>query len=247
MAPVRVVLFDLDDTLYDFQAAGRAGLEAVLRASPALRALSLDFVQAAFMASVEETHILVLQGKLDGDDARRARIRRILTLGSEPADTDVERATTLYMDAYRGARRPMPGVVDLLQALRQEGIRVAVVTNNLRREQEEKLRYCGLDALLDDLVTSEDAGEMKPHPAPFLMALRRSGCGPEHAVMVGDSWSADVLGALAAGIRPVWLNRTGVDAPNASLVREIRSFSPAEEALAAILGDDAQEGLGQGT
>lgn len=237
MASLRVVLFDLDDTLYDFQAAGRAGLEAVLHTSPALEAMSLDAVQTAFMASVEETHILVLEGKLDGDAARRARIRHILSLCSEPREADVDRATTLYVEAYRAARRAMPGAVDVLEAIRGQGIRICVVTNNLRREQEEKLRYCGLDQLVDELVTSQDAGAVKPHPAPFLMALRGAGCGPGQAVMVGDSWSGDVLGAVAVGIRPVWLNRTGMDIPDPSLAREIRSFSPADEALFAILGD----------
>ncbi|EQD44162.1 Haloacid dehalogenase-like hydrolase domain protein, partial [mine drainage metagenome] len=125
---------------------------------------------------------------------------------------------------------------EVLEALRDQGIRICVVSNNLRHEQEEKLAHCGLEALVDDLVTSEDAGEIKPHPAPFEMALRRAGYGPKEAVMVGDSWPADIEGAVALGIRTVWLNRKGVEAPRPIAVPEVRSLCPASETVAKILG-----------
>lgn len=236
MPDVRVVLFDLDDTLFDFQDAGRAGIEAVFRATPALRDSTLDEVLTRFLASVEETHAQVLEGVLDANAARRNRIRRILSRAGDPTDAEVETATELYVSSYRAARRPMPCAIEVLGALREQGLRICVVSNNLRREQVEKLAYCGLTELVDDLVTSEDAGAAKPHPAPFELALGRSRCGPEEAVMVGDSWSTDVEGALSLGIRAVWLNRKGVEASRPIEVTEIRSLCPASETVQKILG-----------
>ena len=86
---------------------------------------------------------------------------------------------------------------------------IGIVSNNLQREQEDKLRFCGFDSRVDAVVISEGAGVSKPDPAIFRIALTLLGCEPTEAVMIGDAWRTDIAGAIAAGIRPVWFNRTG--------------------------------------
>ena len=67
--------------------------------------------------------------------------------------------------------------------------------------------------------------------------LERLGCAAGEAVMVGDSWPADVAGARAAGIRPIWFNRRGAAPPDDDPpVAQILSLEPAEEALKVIFG-----------
>ena len=87
------------------------------------------------------------------------------------------------------------------------------MSNNLFDEQREKLEECGLAPFVDALVVSERVGVSKPDPAIFVAALdalqRRAG----DAVMVGDSWSADIAGARAAGIHPIWFNPLGAKRP----------------------------------
>ena len=61
----------------------------------------------------------------------------------------------------------------------------------------------------DDIVVSADHGINKPDARLFHIALDRLGVSPAQAVHVGDSWSADIEGAINAGIRPVWFNRFG--------------------------------------
>ena len=75
---------------------------------------------------------------------------------------------------------------------------VGIVTNNLLEEQQDKLRQCALDGYVDELVVSEKAGMSKPDPRIFEIALDRLGCHRDEAAMVGDSWPADVAGAIAA-------------------------------------------------
>ena len=69
-------------------------------------------------------------------------------------------------------------------------------------------------------MVSEAVGVSKPDPAIFEHALRALGCDAADAVMVGDSWAADVEGARGAGIRPIWFNRAGRRAPAASTARD---------------------------
>ena len=84
-------------------------------------------------------------------------------------------------------------------------------------------------------MTSEEVGVSKPDPRIFQEALDRARAAPSDAVMLGDAWATDVEGALASGIRPVWLNRFGRVRPIAS-VEEIGSLEPVDQALGVLLG-----------
>jgi putative hydrolase of the HAD superfamily len=89
---------------------------------------------------------------------------------------------------------------------------------------------------VDRLVVSEEAGASKPDPRIFEIALARAGCAAEEAVMVGDSWTNDILGARAAGIRAIWFDRDARDPPLAD-VPVIRSLQPASDVLRTIFAE----------
>jgi FMN phosphatase YigB (HAD superfamily) len=114
------------------------------------------------------------------------------------------------------------------------GLPIVIVTNNIVDEQKQKLALTGLEAHVDVLVTSEEAGIAKPAPEIFEGALARVGVPAEAAVMLGDAWSTDIAGALAAGIRPVWLNRFGLTSPDLS-VETIDSLEPTEAVARKIV------------
>ncbi len=113
---------------------------------------------------------------------------------------------------------------------------MGVVTNNLVAEQIEKLAHLDMTHLVDALVISEEAGVRKPDPAIFRLALARCGASANEAVMLGDSWGSDVLGARAAGIRAVWLNRASLPCPGPKLCSEIRSLLPTQSVLELLFG-----------
>ncbi len=94
-----------------------------------------------------------------------------------------------------------------LQAARDRGQRVIVVSN-WDTSLMEVLERVDLAPLLDGVVTSAAAGAGKPQPAIFERALELAGVGPERALHIGDSLQEDIVGARAAGIEAVWLNRT---------------------------------------
>lgn len=106
--------------------------------------------------------------------------------------------------------RVLPGAGEALAKLRQRGLLLAVVSN-WDVSLAERLEELELDGQLDAIVTSAEVGEAKPRPAVFRRALERLGLEPAAALHVGDSWELDVLGARAAGVRPVLL------APGASV------------------------------
>lgn len=100
----------------------------------------------------------------------------------------------------------------VLEGLRAR-YRLGVITNGAPDLQRLKLAGTGLAALFDPLVVSGDLGIGKPDEAIFAHALAQARARPEEAIMVGDSWHRDVLGATGAGLRAVWVNPSGAPPP----------------------------------
>jgi HAD superfamily hydrolase (TIGR01549 family) len=186
---------------------------------------------------LEALHQVVLSGAMGIDAARVERFRRIfLAAGVAAAPSLLDSTAAAYRRAYLEGRRPVDGARALLSALKPQ-VRIGIVSNNLLVEQQDKIRLCEFTPFVDALVVSEEAGTSKPDPAIFRLALERVGCDADEAVMIGDSWPADVEGARAAGIPAVWFNPAGHRCPDpAAIVGELRAFVPVERALDTIFG-----------
>jgi putative hydrolase of the HAD superfamily len=231
----RVVLFDLDDTLFDHASAARAALMGVHGTHACFARRGFDDFAADHAEFLEALHLRVVAGEIGIDEARIERFRRLFAqAGVEAGRQLLEQTAAAYRRAYLDARRPIDGARDLLAALKPVAA-IGIVSNNLLDEQREKVRECGFEPFIDALIVSEEAGTSKPDPAIFAVALERLGYAAGDAVMVGDSWSADIEGARAAGIRAVWFNRFGRPAPDADIAA-IETFVPVQPAIDAILG-----------
>ena len=231
----RAVLFDLDDTLFDHRTSARAALSEVHRR----HAAGVDFTrfEALHTGHLEELHAEVLAGRLSIDDARRERFRRLFAAVGVDADAAaVDRIAAAYRAGYVAARRVVEGAAALLEAVRAHA-RVAIVSNNLLAEQRDKLHFCGIASLVDELVVSEEVGVSKPDPAIFEVALARLGVQAGEAVMFGDSWTADIAGAARAGIRAVWFNPRRAPRPaEPPDVAEVFALTPPDDVLPILLG-----------
>src|SRR6202035_2378795 len=104
-----------------------------------------------------------------------------------------------------------PAALPLLDMLRANGVRVGVCSNAPYRVRSlhAQLVFLGLDTHLDAVTFSAEVGWRKPSPRIFAAAMRVLGTGAARTVMVGDSETADVAGAHAAGMRAVLLSRSG--------------------------------------
>ncbi len=232
----RAVLFDLDDTLFDHRGCARDALGAVQESQPCFRSMPFESLEQAHATLLEDLHGEVMLGRLAIDKARIERFRRLLESVGADASPDVARdLATLYRETYRTKRRSVAGAAALMAAVKRHA-RVGIVSNNVLDEQQDKLQVCALDRFVDELVVSEEVGVSKPDPTIFQVAMDRLGVGPDEAVMIGDSWAADIEGARAVGIRPIWFNPLGTPPPNpAANVEELRSLEPTSHVLGLIL------------
>jgi putative hydrolase of the HAD superfamily len=103
--------------------------------------------------------------------------------------------------------RAFAGTTETLQALRDRGTRLAIVTNGETAFQHRHITALGLQKLVDAVLISETEGLRKPEKALFWRAAGRLGTDPADCLFVGDSPTADILGAHAAGMQTAWFTR----------------------------------------
>ncbi len=104
------------------------------------------------------------------------------------------------------AWEPYPDTEAMLRAVRAMGVSIGVISDwgsNLRGIMAD----LGLDTYLDFVLPSGAVGVAKPSPAFYRLAIETADVHPSDAVMVGDSYRADVRGAWSAGLDAVWLHR----------------------------------------
>jgi HAD superfamily hydrolase (TIGR01509 family) len=110
---------------------------------------------------------------------------------------------------------------------RRAGARACVISNS-HRSLEAFTEHFALDRYVRTHVSAHPGRYMKPHPSIFAAALASAGVEAGEAVMVGDSLKHDVRGALGAGLRAVWLRRSGDDWPvsHVPVIRRLHELPP---------------------
>jgi putative hydrolase of the HAD superfamily len=100
-----------------------------------------------------------------------------------------------------------------LKTLRSEGIKLGIITNGPAIWQQRKIDAVGIAPLFDSIVISGNEGVEKPDPRIFALALERSGATAAESMFVGDHPVADIAGAKAAGLVPVWMQKKYWEVP----------------------------------
>lgn len=101
-------------------------------------------------------------------------------------------------------RKPIAPMVKLVEDLRAEGVTIAALSNS-EGHLAELLAEIGMAPLFHTIIDSERVGVAKPDPKIFAITLEQLGIAtPDVVVHVGDSWAADVEGALAARWNAIW-------------------------------------------
>jgi HAD superfamily hydrolase (TIGR01509 family) len=96
----------------------------------------------------------------------------------------------------------------MLGQLRANGFRLGLISNAADDENTQTLvDKCGFRQYLDFTISSAVYGKRKPHPGIFLFALDNFGTLPERAVMVGDTYDADIAGGHQVGMNTIWITR----------------------------------------
>ncbi|MCD8189106.1 MAG: HAD-IA family hydrolase [Clostridiales bacterium] len=204
---IKVIIFDIDNTLYSFDAAHQVAFGAVL-----------DYVQRELGIAPENYRRLhkdmnqELKGRMGSCAAihnRLIRYQNILERLGKPIGHAL-RMSDLYWNTLLDVMQPSPGAVDTVLELKVRGLKIGVGTDMTARMQFAKLERLGLLPYIDFLVSSEEAQAEKPAPALFALCAGKAGVRPEECLFVGDNLEKDVRGAQAAGLQALWYRPQGL-------------------------------------
>ncbi|CAL9538640.1 (S)-2-haloacid dehalogenase 4A [Streptomyces sp. enrichment culture] len=235
---IRAVVWDVDDTLFDYTTADREGLRAHLVAEGLLeRYGSAERALALWREITQAQWARFETGEVDYITQRRDRTR--IFLGRDLSDTEADAWFDRYLAHYEAAWALFPDVLPVLDALAASH-RHAVLSNSSLTVQDRKLRVLGVRDRFETLLCAAELGVSKPEAAAFLAACDALGLAPHEVAYVGDHPEIDGRGAADAGLLSVWIDRGGTRATLDPPTGPRRIASLAE--LPGLLGPDTRFG-----
>lgn len=140
-------------------------------------------------------------------------LQQELTWSSLP---DLDELTQLWFQQFGLSAVAMPGANSLLAELKQQGYKLAVISNGGHATRLTILQGLGFSHYFDEIISSELVGISKPNPEIFLHTSRQLNIVPENCLFIGDHPINDIQGATQAGMKALWLqgfHKTGVHKP----------------------------------
>ncbi len=209
MQTYRHLFFDLDRTLYDFDANNRNALYSLYRKYALWEKGCAGFDH--FMNTYRPVNLALWDDyKQKKITKQRLNVERFAQtfriMGVD--DSMAESFAGDYLEISPEQTLLVPGTRQVLSRLKEK-YTLHIITNGFEEIQYQKISRCGLGPFFATVTTSEKAGAQKPDAAIFDLALQSAGAKPEHSLMIGDDPESDIMGAKQQGIDQVWLARDG--------------------------------------
>jgi len=226
----RAVLLDLDDTILDDSgAAARCWPEACAAHQGELGSLepatfmeAIERVRRHFWADAERHRV----GRLDLETARAHVVATALAeigAGAGASSPPLARRIAATYGALRDRdMRPFSESIETVQWLRENGCRLALVTNGAGPAQRRKIDRFGLAPLFDAILIEGEVGFGKPDPRIYQRALEALDVAPADAWMIGDNLDWDVAPPQKLGIYGIWIDLHGAGPPAGRAARPDR-------------------------
>jgi HAD superfamily hydrolase (TIGR01549 family) len=220
------VLLDIDNTIYEYESAHLAAYETVTA-----------FIAKKYKLPLEEVRELYNQARavvnkdLHGQAAAHHRLlyfQKILE-NIQVFPLDALFLHELYWKVFLENMKVREGVYDFLKALQDSSIKVCLITDLISEIQFRKIEALHLPTLIDFIVTSEEVGHEKPHPAIFLRCLTKLNLSKDEVCMIGDDYKKDVVGAVNLGITCYFLSDHDLPSSSSQLVKRFSTFTELRE------------------
>ncbi len=197
------VLLDADETLFDFRMSESRALSAVLAS------MQLDPEDLAITDCYNRINRGLWkeleQGLINSTELKVERFRRFCL--EQGLNEDAGVISDRYIQSLSEQAFILAGALDLCLYLKDNGYRMAIITNGIKQVQFGRINRSELKDFFEAVIVSEDTGFQKPQPGIFEHAFAAIGSAEkEKMLMVGDSLTSDIQGGINAGIDTCWFN-----------------------------------------
>ncbi|KAL3441824.1 HAD-like domain-containing protein [Aspergillus insuetus] len=170
----KLILLDLDGTLFDHYHSLRCAISAIQDGWPLLASHNRNNLISVYNGALQQAYDKYLSKEITYEETNGLKVKLFFAaIGlPEPSLADIARFREIYQPAYRSNRRATPGAVEALVRLRESGHRLVIVSNGQIDDQTTKAKVIGILHLVDGIITSEEVGSPKPGRRIFEEGLR---------------------------------------------------------------------------
>lgn len=202
------IFFDLDHTLWDFDANAKATLQQLhIDLNLVDKGIhDFDLFYKNYLIHNEKLWERYRNGYIKQEELRIKRMWLTL-LDFKVANEDLARQLSeLFLQLLPTRTILFPDTKEVLQYLTDKDYQLHLITNGFELTQHGKLKSSGLSHFFKHVITSEGSNSLKPQKEIFDYALMKSGAKLEESIMIGDTIEVDIAGAIAAGMDQVHVN-----------------------------------------
>lgn len=206
MRMITTIIFDLDDTLYDYEYANKKGLEGAFKE---WKLVQPGFTFEGFIELYNQSRNWVKRFLPDtaSSHSRALYFQKVVESVYNQPNTDIliQLFDSYYKEFYSNMKL-FPDVKEVLLKLKEQKFLLVLVTNMLSETQYRKLSLLGLGTIFDHIITSESVEHEKPHPHIYSHTLTLSKSKANKSVMIGDSFTNDIEPSVWLGMKAIWFN-----------------------------------------
>ncbi|MBE6051567.1 MAG: noncanonical pyrimidine nucleotidase, YjjG family [Clostridium sp.] len=203
----KVILFDADDTLFDFQKSEKKAFEK------SMKEFCNDYDENFHFATYKEINTAIWKefenGLITQSNLKVERFKRLGVKLNIVFDEEIFAAS--YMNHLGSCSYLLEGADELVKDLSKQ-YTLAIITNGLTKVQERRIKQSEIATFFKNIVISEELGIAKPNAEIFEHALTNLGdFKKEEVLMVGDSLNSDIRGGINANIDTCWFNPNNLE------------------------------------
>jgi putative hydrolase of the HAD superfamily len=205
------IFFDLDHTLWDFDANARQTLEQMhLDLKLADRGIhNFELFYKNYLKHNDKLWERYRKGYIKQEELRLKRMWLALLDFHIADDTLAREMSDLFLQLLPSRTIIFPYTREILQYLTDKGYQLHLITNGFEKVQLCKLQSCGLDQFFNAIITSESSNSLKPEKEIFEFALSKTGATVQESIMIGDTIEVDIAGAMSVGMDQIHVNYSG--------------------------------------
>ncbi|MEJ8817057.1 YjjG family noncanonical pyrimidine nucleotidase [Lacibacter sp. H407] len=209
----RHLFFDLDHTLWDFDANAMETLADVYKDLDLQTAGINDF---DLFCKHYLHHNAVLwdryhHGYITAEELKWKRMWRTLLEFKNGSEELARKMSGYFLEVLPTKQNLFPYTHEILQHLKEKEYKLHLITNGFEKTQWRKLDNSKLGQYFEEVITSETSNSVKPNKEIFEYALRITGAELKQSIMIGDNLDADIKGAINAGMDSIFVNHINAE------------------------------------
>jgi putative hydrolase of the HAD superfamily len=198
------LFFDLDHTLWDFDKNSGFAFDTIFKKQGF--DISLQDFLSIYIPRNQHYWKLYQVNQISHEDLRYYRLKDVFdALNYKISDEVIHQLSEDYITYLPENNHLFDGAIELLDYLKPK-YQLHIITNGFSEVQNKKLSNSKIGHYFETITNSELAGQKKPNSIIFDYALKSAKASKEESIMIGDSFEADILGALDFGMDAIFFN-----------------------------------------